>query len=57
MVRLLGILVLILDAIVIYDIIRSERDVLRRVIWIAVVFFLPLFGPLIYYVVGKNPSA
>lgn len=56
MIRLLGILVLILDAIVIYDIIRSEKQALRRVIWITVVFFLPLFGPLFYYVVGKNPS-
>lgn len=54
MVRLLGIFVLLLDAVVIYDIIRSEKNTLKRITWILVVFFLPLFGPLIYYVVGKD---
>ncbi len=56
MVRLLGILVLLLDAVVIYDIIRSEKEILRKLAWIAIVFFLPLFGPLLYYVVGKSQT-
>ena len=56
MVRLLGILVLILDVIVIFDIIRSNKDTEKKVLWIVAVFFLPLLGPLLYYVVGKERS-
>ncbi|HCM74912.1 MAG TPA: hypothetical protein DIS90_00925 [Cytophagales bacterium] len=54
MIRLLGILVLILDAIVIFDIIRGTKDTEKKVLWIVVVFFLPLLGPLLYYVIGKS---
>lgn len=54
MVRLLGILVLILDVIVIYDIIKSNKDVEKKILWIIAILFLPLFGPLLYYVVGKG---
>jgi len=56
MIRLLGILVLILDVIVVLDIIRSAKDNEKKVLWIVVVFFLPLLGPLLYYVVGKDKS-
>jgi len=54
MIRLLGILVLILDVIVILDIIRSSKDTEKKILWIVIVFFLPLLGPLLYYVVGKD---
>lgn len=54
MIRLLGILILVLDAIVVLDIYRSNKDTEKKVLWILVVFFLPLVGPLLYYVIGKN---
>ncbi|MBX2944003.1 MAG: PLDc_N domain-containing protein [Cyclobacteriaceae bacterium] len=54
MIRLLGILILVLDVIVVLDIYRSNKDTEKKVLWILVVFFLPLVGPLLYYVIGKN---
>ena len=54
MVRLLGIFVLILDAVVIYDIARSNIKIEKKLVWIIAVIFLPLFGPLMYFVVGKD---
>ncbi|MEQ8364196.1 MAG: PLDc N-terminal domain-containing protein [Cyclobacteriaceae bacterium] len=54
MIRLLGILVLVLDVIVVLDIYRSDKDTEKKVLWILIVFFLPLLGPLLYYVVGKG---
>jgi hypothetical protein len=56
MIRLLGILILVLDVIVILDIIKGGKDTEKKVLWIVVVFFLPLLGPLLYYVVGKSSS-
>lgn len=54
MIRLLGILILVLDVIVVFDIYRSNKDMERKVLWILIVFFLPLLGPLLYYVVSKD---
>ncbi|HOO09511.1 MAG TPA: PLDc N-terminal domain-containing protein [Cyclobacteriaceae bacterium] len=54
MVRLLGILVLVLDVVVVLDIYRGNMDTERKVLWILIVFFLPLLGPLLYYVVAKS---
>lgn len=54
MIRILGILILILDVFAILDIIKSGKDTEKKVLWIIVVFFLPLLGPLLYYVVGKE---
>ena len=54
MVRLLGILVLVLDVVVVLDIYRGNMDTERKVLWILIVFFLPLLGPLLYYVVSKS---
>ncbi len=54
MIRLLGILVLILDVIVVLDIYRNNKDTEKKVLWILIVFFLPLLGPLLYYLFSKN---
>lgn len=54
MARLLGILVLLLDVIVILDILRGNKDVEKKVLWIIVVLFLPLLGPLLYYIIARG---
>ncbi|MGE0588690.1 MAG: PLDc N-terminal domain-containing protein [Cyclobacteriaceae bacterium] len=56
MARLLFILVLILDVIVILDILRSNRDTEKKVLWVVAVFFLPLLGPLLYYIIARENS-
>jgi hypothetical protein len=52
--RLISLLVLVLDIVVILDILKSNKDTEKKVLWIIVVVFLPLLGPVIYYLVGKK---
>lgn len=56
MARLLFILVLILDVIVILDILRSKKDMEKKVLWVVAVFFLPLLGPLLYYIIVRESA-
>lgn len=52
--RLISLLVLVLDIVVILDILKSNKDTEKKVLWIVVVVFLPLLGPIIYYLVGRK---
>jgi len=52
--RLISLLVLALDIIVIMDILRSSKDKEKKILWIIAVVFLPLLGPILYYVMGKK---
>jgi hypothetical protein len=54
MARLLSFIILIIDIIVIVDIVKSNKDTERKILWIIAVVFLPLLGPVLYYFVGKN---
>ena len=54
MFRLFPILILILDVIVILDIAKSNKDTEKKVLWIIAVVLLPVLGPILYYVIGKN---
>ncbi len=54
MVRLLSIIVLLVAVIVILDILRSKRDLEKKVLWIIVVIFLPLLGSLLYYIIARE---
>ena len=52
--RLLYLIVVIIDIIVIVDIIRGNKDMEKKVLWIIGVIFLPILGPILYYVIGKK---
>jgi hypothetical protein len=54
MARLISILILVIDVLVILDILRSNKDTERKILWIIAVVFLPILGPILYYLVGKN---
>ena len=43
--RLISLAVLILDVIVILDILKSNKDMEKKILWIIAVIFLPLIGP------------
>jgi hypothetical protein len=53
MLRLLPIFILILDIIVLFDIVRSYKDEEKKILWVIAVIFLPVFGPILWYIVGK----
>ena len=52
--RLFYFLVLVIDILVIIDILRSNKDTERKILWIIAVVFLPILGPILYYVVGRR---
>ena len=52
--RLIPFLVLVVDILVIIDIIKSDKDTERKVLWIIAVIFLPIVGPILYYVIGRR---
>ncbi|HEY8936994.1 MAG TPA: PLD nuclease N-terminal domain-containing protein [Cyclobacteriaceae bacterium] len=54
MVRLVTLLIFVLDVLVVVDILRSNKDFEKKLLWIIAVIFLPLLGPVLYYVIGKK---
>ncbi len=51
---LLGLLHLILWIIAAVEIVRSSRPLAEKVLWLLVIFLLPLVGLIIYYVAGRK---
>jgi hypothetical protein len=51
---IIWLIVLIIDIVVILDIIRSTKDMEKKVLWIIAVVLLPVLGPILYYVIGKK---
>ncbi len=54
MYRLVSILILVIDIIVILDILKSNKDSEKKILWIIAVIFLPILGPILYYIIGKK---
>lgn len=52
--RLISIIILIIDVVVVLDIIRGNKDTEKKVLWIIAVIFLPVLGPILYYLIGKK---
>ena len=53
MLRLIPLAILIIDIIVILDIVRRSMDTERKVLWILAVVFLPVLGPIAYYLMRR----
>ena len=54
MFRIIPFIILIIDVLVIIDILRSNKDNERKVLWILAVVCLPVLGPILYYVIGRR---
>jgi hypothetical protein len=52
--RLLYFLILVIDILVIIDIVRSNKDTEKKLLWIIAVVFLPVLGPILYYLIGRR---
>ncbi len=52
--KLISLVILIIDIIAIVDILKSNKDTEKKVLWIIAVVFLPVLGPLLYYFLGKK---
>jgi hypothetical protein len=51
---ILGILVLILDIIAIFDVFNSSIDRGKKALWIFLILILPVIGMGIYFLLGKK---
>lgn len=52
--RLLGLIILIIDVLAVIDIVKSNKDTEKKILWIIAVVFLPILGPVLYYFIGKS---
>lgn len=57
MALLIGLAVLVLDVIAILDILKSGKDLEKKILWIVVILMLPFLGMLIYFLVNKKALA
>jgi hypothetical protein len=51
---LLSLLHLILWIIAVVDIVKSDKSLLVKALWIVVVLLMPLFGIILYYLIGRK---
>lgn len=54
---LVGLLVLVLDVVAVADIVKSGKDMERKLLWVALIFLLPVLGMIIYFVVDRRRLA
>lgn len=52
--RFISLIILIIDVVVILDIVNSDKDTEKKVLWTIAVIFLPILGPLLYYFIGRR---
>lgn len=51
---ILGLLHLIFFLIAAFEILTSKRDLMEKVLWLLLIFLLPLIGLIIYYFMGRK---
>ncbi len=51
---IIGLLVLIADIYVIIQILQSSDDSVKKIIWVLIVLFLPVFGIVAWYFAGPG---
>lgn len=52
--RIWGILVIVIDVLAILDVLKSERELEKKILWIAVIILVPLFGAVVWYSVSRK---
>lgn len=52
--RLIALIILVVDVIVVIDIVKSNKDTEKKILWIIAVVFLPVLGPVLYYIIGRG---
>lgn len=51
---LIYIAIIVIDVIVVMDILRSSKDNEKKILWVLAVIFLPILGPVLYWVMGRK---
>ena len=55
-VSLAGIVILFLDIFAIMSVLTGSSDVMRKLLWIVVILFLPIVGMVLYFLIGRNAT-
>ncbi|RUS13676.1 hypothetical protein BC937DRAFT_94956 [Endogone sp. FLAS-F59071] len=51
---IVGIILLILDLIVIFEVLNSTRSITGKLLWSLLIFFFPLGGLIVYFLFSKR---
>ena len=51
---LLYLIIIVIDVLVVIDILKSSKDFEKKLLWMVVVIFLPILGPVLYYFIGRK---
>ena len=51
---LMGLVILILDIIALVDVLKSNMDTVKKLLWIIVILILPVIGMVLYFLIGKK---
>ena len=51
---ILGLVVLVLDIIAIFDLLKSPVSTSKKALWILLIIILPVIGMVLYFLVGKK---
>jgi hypothetical protein len=53
---LVGVVILLLDIFAIGSVLLGSSEVLRKLLWIAVILLLPIVGMVLYFLIGRSPA-
>jgi hypothetical protein len=53
---LVGIVILFLDIFAIVSVLIGSSEILRKLLWIALILLLPVVGMVLYFLIGRNAS-
>lgn len=51
-----AVLILVMNVYFMYHIIQANRSLVNKVLWIAVIWFMPVVGALIYWFISHDPA-
>lgn len=51
---LIGLLILALDIVAIYNVLTSSMEMAKKVLWIFVILLLPVVGMILWFVIGRK---
>jgi hypothetical protein len=53
---LVGVVILLLDIFAIGSVLLGSSEVLRKLLWIAVILLLPVVGMVLYFLIGRSAA-
>jgi tryptophan-rich sensory protein len=53
---LVGVVILLLDIFAIGSVLLGSSEVLRKLLWIAVILLLPIVGMVLYFLIGRSAA-